>query len=72
MVVNMLKAVLKMLEKPSKTRVECAKAVLQQVIEHLEKQPEPRRGSDVIHQDPPDPDDDLSPEARAAKDELNS
>lgn len=38
---NMLKAAMEMLEKPSKTRVDCAKKVLQQVINHLEKVPNP-------------------------------
>lgn len=63
----MLKASLKMLEKPSKTRVECARAVLEEVIVHLEKSPPPTLEGPFSASS----DEGLSEDARAAKAELD-
>lgn len=75
MEVNMLKAILKMLEKPSKTRVDCAIAVLQEVIQYLENKRVVADRTEIIPGDPLDPsntDEGLSIDALDAKKDLLS
>jgi hypothetical protein len=57
-----------MMEKPTnKSKIECAKILLDEVIDHLGKEPikikYQKSSNDII-------DEDLSPEAQAAKDDL--
>ena len=63
MLKNMLKAVHKMLEGADKAKVECAREVLGEVIEHLEARIP--KGA-VYHED-----DDLDPDAQLAREELS-
>lgn len=62
MLVPMLKAIHKMLEGAKPEKVECARDVLGELIEHLEVKIPPG----VIYH----PDDDLDPEAQQAQQEL--
>jgi hypothetical protein len=56
-----------MLEKPNKSKIECACAVLKEVVAHLEKSGEPTPEA-IIPGAPPS--DDLSPAGEAARADL--
>lgn len=79
MVINMLRACLKILEKPGKGKIDCVKSILSETIEYLEKLPknDPTWKSYIQYSNPDNlsrpsqiETSDLSPEAIAAKKDL--
>lgn len=73
MVINMLRACLKILEKPGKGKIDCVKSILSETIEYLEKSPKnkPVWESSIQYSQPSDIENtDLSPDALAAKKDL--
>lgn len=70
MIVNVLKSVEEMLSnKPNKSKVECARIILKQIIEYLDKNPT-RIEANIPITFPAD--EGLSPEAQQAQRELMS
>lgn len=73
MLVNMLKAAVKMLDAPiNKSNVECARTVLNEIIINLESNPKKLSPSAERGTVSPSDDEDLSQEALDAKNELMS
>lgn len=69
MIVNMLRAVAQMLEKPNKSKIECARIILNEVIINIEK----NNSRITIQSESSQPDlESLSPEAVAAQQNLLS
>ncbi len=68
---NMLKAVEEMLDKPNKSKIACAKMVLQKIILDVEKKPT-MYGVSEISVEARAAQEGLSAEAIAAQDELTS
>lgn len=68
MLVPMLKMAVKMLDGCNKDKIDCARTILEEIIVSMEKKPAPTYGS--FPSPGPIQDDDLDPEAMAAKEEL--